>query len=161
LRAQARTSAAAFKGKHAPVPAVARELGVGYIVEGSVTQNGNRVRITARLTAADGGPMWSDSVDCRIEDMFTVQSALAEAIARRLQLKPDATLPARAVRPEVWSLVLQGRFFWSLRTAEGFARADEAFTKAIRLDPANAEAHAGLASMCVIREQYRVSRMGR
>jgi len=62
LKVSARTSAFSFKGKDTPVPEIAKQLGVAYVVEGSVRRSGNRVRITVQLiNASDGFHVWSDS----------------------------------------------------------------------------------------------------
>jgi serine/threonine protein kinase/TolB-like protein/tetratricopeptide (TPR) repeat protein len=157
LRTQARTSAFLFKGKGKSIPQIARELGVAYVVEGSVTQLGRKVQITPRLLSADGFVQWFEKFSFEPNEVLNGQHEIAGKIARELKLAPvRATRDARVAHPEARRLVLEGRHFWSQRNAIGFQRADEAFTRAIQLEPLNAEAHAGLASMCVIREQYRV-----
>ena len=158
LKVAARTSAFYFKDKNVPIPEVAQKLGVAYVVEGSVRKAGNQVRITAQLiNAADGFHVWSDTFTRELKDIFAVQDEIAGLIAQNLQLKMGgAPRVARTVDPEAHRLVLEGRYFWNLRNDEGFARAETAFVKAIEIDPKYAEAHSGLAGVCVIRGQYRV-----
>ena len=158
LKVTARTSAFHFKGKDTPIPEIAKQLGVAYVVEGSVRKAGDKVRITAQLIkAADGFHVWSDTFPRDLKDIFAVQEEIAGLIAQQLQLKLG--MPSRAtqvVNPEAHRLVLEGRYFWNLRSEEGFARAETAFKQALVIDPQFAPAHAGLALDYVIRGQYRV-----
>ncbi len=158
LKVAARTSAFYFKGKQVPMADIAKQLGVAYVVEGSVRKAGTQVRITAQLiSAADGFHVWSDTFTRELKDIFAVQDEIAGLIAKNLQLKMgDTPRVVRTVDPEAHRLVLEGRYFWNLRNDEGFARAETAFVKAIEIDPKYAEAHSGLAGVCVIRDQYRL-----
>ena len=156
LKVSARTSAFHFKGKDTPIPEIARQLGVAYVVEGSVRKSGTQVRITAQLiNAADGFHVWSDTFTRELRDIFAVQDEIAGLIAQNLQLKlRDAAGPARPVNPEAHGLVLEGRHFWTQRTETGFARAEKAFAKALEIDPGFAPAHAGLADVSAVRAWY-------
>ena len=158
LKVSARTSAFYFKGKEVPIPEIAQKLGVAYVVEGSVRKAGDKVRITAQLIKAEGGfHVWSDSFTRDLKDIFAVQDEIAGLIAQQLQLKLGGSSRAmKQVNPEAYRLVLEGRNFWLLRTGDGFARAEAAFNKALALDPAFAEAHAGLADVWSIRAWYRL-----
>jgi len=158
LKVSARTSAFYFKGKEVPVPEIAKQLGVAYVVEGSVRKSGDKVRITAQLIkAADGFHVWSDTFTRDLKDIFAVQDEIAGLIAQQLQLKlGDTSRATKVVNPEAHRLVLEGWHFWNLRTEEGFARAEAAFKQALVIDPQFAQAHAGLAHDYVIRAQYRL-----
>jgi len=152
-----RASAFYFKGRPVPISEIARQLGVAYVVAGSVQKSGDRVRITAQLiNAASGFTVWSSEPLTReLKDIFAVQDEIAGLIAKNLSLTMGvAAGPARTVNPEAYRLVLEGRYFWNLRTEEGLTRAEAAFGRAIAIDPGFAEAHAGLAGVCVIRAQY-------
>ncbi|MDB6114841.1 MAG: invasion protein regulator, partial [Lacunisphaera sp.] len=152
LKVSARTSAFYFKGKEVPIPEIARQLGVAYVVEGSVRKSGDKVRITAQLIkAADGFHVWSDTFTRELKDIFAVQDEIAGLIAKNLQLKMGVVAPEslREVNPEAHRLVLEGRHYWNLRTTEGFTKAEAAFMKAITLDPQFAQAHAGLADVLI------------
>ncbi len=153
LQVSARTSAFFFKGKNMPIPEIARALGVAHVVEGSVRKAGSRVRITAQLIdAANGFHLWSDTFDRELTDIFALQDEIAREIARNLQVKLGTMAPtAHPVNPEAHGLVLEGRHYWKSRTAEGFARGEAAFRRAIELDPQFAPAHSGLAEVCVAR----------
>jgi len=112
LKVAARTSAFSFKGKQVPIAAIAKQLGVAYVVEGSVRKDGNRVRITAQLIdAADGFQVWSDSFDRELRDIFAVQDEIAGLVAKNLQLKIRGSLtsPKPAIDPEAFQLFLSGR----------------------------------------------------
>ena len=92
LKVSARTSAFSFKGKNVAIPEIARQLGVAYVVEGSVRKQGTKVRITAQLIKAeDGFHVWSDTFTRELKDIFAVQDEIAGLIAQQLQLKLTAT----------------------------------------------------------------------
>jgi serine/threonine protein kinase/TolB-like protein/Tfp pilus assembly protein PilF len=158
LRLQARTSAFQLKGQKLSIPEIARRLGVAYVVDGNVTVDHGTVTIAARLADAAGfNAGWSNRFTCPIDEVYAQQDKMAGEIARALHVNPGSSVASRrSTDPEVRRLVLEGRYFWNQRDAQGFRRAEESFRKAIERDPRNAEAHAGLASTCVIREQYRV-----
>jgi TolB-like protein/Flp pilus assembly protein TadD len=159
LKVTARTSSFYFKGKEVPVPEIAQQLGVAYVIEGSVRKAGNQVRITAQLIkAADGFRVWSDTFTRDLKDVFAVQDEIAGLVARNLSLTMGlaGTGPRRAVNPAAHQLVLEGRYFWNLRTTEGFDRAEAAFTKAIALDPEFAQAYAGLADVRLTRSVFEI-----
>ena len=150
LKVSARTSAFYFKGKEVPVPEIARQLGVAYIVEGSVRKQGTKVRITAQLIkAADGFHVWSDTFTRDLKDIFAVQDEIAGLIAKNLSLRlgVDRPVSGRATVPEAFELYLMGRMAWNLRTQEGYARAEKYLAQAIDLDPGFARAHSALADV--------------
>jgi TolB-like protein/Tfp pilus assembly protein PilF len=157
LRVAATTSAFFFKGKQVPVAEIGRTLGVNYVVDGSVRRSRDTVRISAELiNVSTGFPLWSDQFDRDLKDIFALQEEIAREIAERLQLKlGNERRGTRTVNPESHRLVLEGRHHWNLRNEEGFARAESAFERALKLDPRFAEAHAGLAEVCVLRANYR------
>ena len=158
LRVAGRTSAFAFKGKHAPVAEIAQKLGVAYVLDGSVQKSGTQVRITARLiSAADGFQVWSDGFTRELKDVFAMQDEIASAIAQKLQLKlGHAVREAKVVDEKAHLLVLEGVHFWNLRTEAGFVRAEDAYTRALKIDANFAEAHAGLATLFKTRALFRV-----
>jgi TolB-like protein/DNA-binding LytR/AlgR family response regulator/Flp pilus assembly protein TadD len=159
LRVAARTSAFYFKGKTAPIGEIARQLGVDYIVEGSVRKTATRARITAQLVrAADGFHTWSHNFDRELTDILAVQDEIAAEVAANLQLKlGGAGRTTATVDPRAHWLTLEGRHFWSLRMQDGFTRAEAAFTKALAIDAGYAPAHAGLADVWSVRALYRLA----
>ncbi len=158
LKVAARTSAFHFKGKDTPIPEVARQLGVAYVVEGSVRKAGDRVRITAQLiSAADGFHVWSDSYDRELKDVFALQDEIAGIIAGKLQLTLGASgRAATTVDPDAYGQVLEGRHWWTLRTRDGFDHAEAAYARALAIDPDFAQAHAAMAELWAIRGWYRL-----
>ena len=94
LKVIARTSSFAYKGKDTKVADIARELGVAHVLEGSVRTAGDRVRITAQLIhAADSSHLWSETYDRTLEDIFAVQTDIAQQVVRAL----EPTLLARPI----------------------------------------------------------------
>ena len=159
LTVRGRTSAFSFKGKNVPMPEIARQLGVTYVVRGSVRKAGNRVRVTAQLTrAADDELVWSsEPLERELKDVFAVQDEVVALIAGKLSLQlGPAARSARAVNPEAHRLVLEGQFYWNRGSQAEMDRGEAAFAKAVALDPEFAEAHAGLAKVNVLRILYRV-----
>ena len=155
LRVAARTSAFYFKGKNLPIPEIAAKLNVAYVVEGSVQRAGERVKITAQLIkAADGFHVWSDTFTRDAKDVFAVQEEIAGRIAKELSLKLGVSSAAStaAVNPQALELYLRARQAWSLRSAEGFARAEETLNQAIALEPTFARASALLALTWSVRD---------
>lgn len=136
LKVTARTSSFYFKGKEVPIPEIARQLGVAYVVEGSVRKAGDKVRITAQLIkAADGFHVWSDTFTRDLKDIFAVQDEIAGLIAKNLELKMGVTAARPTVDLEAYQGYLTGRAAVEAGTAmsarEGIAR----FREAVRLDP--------------------------
>src|SRR5687767_2958575 len=146
LRVIARTSSFSFKGKDADVATIARTLGVSHVLEGSVRKSGDKLRITAQLVrASDSSHVWSDRFDRDAGDIFAVQDEIAAAVVAALELKLLGAKAQAAVSPEAHDLVLRGRQYFNQANVEGYARAEEAFRRALALEPDYAAAHAGLA----------------
>jgi len=146
----ARTSSMAYKNVARPVTEIGRELGVDFVLEGSVRRDGERVRITAQLISVrDQSHVWADNFESRLGDILRVQRRVAEAVAHavRVELGPELAVrpEAPAVDPEAYSAYLQGRYLLSRRTADGYQRALQAFRRAISREPTLAPAHVGLA----------------
>ena len=157
LKVSARTSAFYFKGKQVQLPEIAKQLGVAYVVEGSVRKSGTKVRITAQLIkAADGFHVWSDNFDRELKDIFAVQDEIAGLIAKNLQLTLGASSAgSKVAAPQVYQFYFQGREAWNLRTAEGYVRAEEFFNRAIAADPTFARAYVGRADVWMIRDDNK------
>jgi TolB-like protein/Tfp pilus assembly protein PilF len=159
LRVVARTSAFYFKGRNVPVPEIARQLGVEFVVEGSVRQVGRRFRVTAQIIdAANGFHAWSDNFEHELTPTFAVHDKIAGVVAKALQPRLEyAARSAPTRHNESHRHVLEGRHFWNLRTSDGLTRAEAAYVRALALDPALAQAHAGLAEVYVVRAMYRLA----
>ena len=147
----ARTSAMQYKDTKKDVREVGRELGVDYILEGSVRRQGDQVRITAQLIQVkDQTHLWARDYDRNLQDVLALQSDVAGEIAReiKLELTPEErTRLAKALSldPEAHELYLKGRYFWNKRSEDGFVKAIEYFQQAIAREPKYAQAYAGLA----------------
>ncbi|HET9692822.1 MAG TPA: hypothetical protein VFP48_00440 [Steroidobacteraceae bacterium] len=162
LQVAARTSAFAYKGKNVDIRQVGEELGVETVLEGSVRQAGDQVRITAQLIDTETGfHLWSETYDRELKDIFAVQDEIARAIVDRLkiQLAPEEQqLAQRDKAPtqdvEAYELYLQGQAIWKRRGEENLRRAVDLYQQAIGRDPAFAAAHAALASAYVVLPGY-------
>lgn len=148
LEVIARTSSFHFRGQQVPVAEIGRALGVANVLEGSVRRVGNTVRVTAQLIRADSGlPLWSQTYDRDVRDIFQVQDEIAAAVvaALKLRLLPTQGLdPHRSDIPEAYNQYLLARQFGRRGNLEDTERAVAAYRKAIELDPGFAAAYAGL-----------------
>ena len=158
----ARTSIEKYKQNRVPVGQVGRELGVQYVLEGSVRRNGERVRITAQLIrVSDQTHLWAQEYDRDMKDLLQLQAEIGEEIADAIQLtlgpRPDRS-PLRLTRPaanyEAYDLYLEGRYFWEKRTSKDFQQAITFFQKATEEDPGYAQAYAGLADSYAMMSGY-------
>ncbi|HUG10272.1 MAG TPA: tetratricopeptide repeat protein [Opitutaceae bacterium] len=159
LTVKGRSSGFFFKGKDTPVPEIAQQLGVTYVVQGSVRKAGNRVRISAQLIrAASDEVVWSSgSLDRDLQDIFAVQDEIAGLVAQQLQLKLGVTKPAREVNPEAHRLLLEARHYWHQRGEQNFDRTEALLRQALAIDPDFAPAHAAMADLWVMRAAYRTT----
>ena len=150
LKVVGSASAFSFKGKSVSIPEIARQLGVTHLVEGTVLQEGQTVRITAKLIKADGFQVWgSDTLTRELKNIFALHDEVAGLIAKNLSLKLGASSAASkaAVNPEAFELYLQARQALNLLTPEGYDRAESALNRALALEPNFARAHAALADV--------------
>jgi TolB-like protein/DNA-binding winged helix-turn-helix (wHTH) protein/Tfp pilus assembly protein PilF len=145
----ARTSAMNYKGTHKSASQIARELGVSYLLEGSIGHVGDRVRVTAQLIQArDQTHMWSSEYDSDLGNLLQLESDVAGAIAQQVRIKLVADTAARytqKVLPESQVAYLRGLADWNLRTHESITDATEQFKRAIAIDPNYALPYAALA----------------
>jgi eukaryotic-like serine/threonine-protein kinase len=152
LRVAARTSCFALKGKDLDAQTIAERLKVNSLVEGSIRKSGNRIRLTAQLVdAADGYQRWSQTYERTMNDVFTLQEELAQAIVRELPLPGTGSGQPKLVKPvtenlEAYTLYMRGRYFANRRTAENLRSAIGYFEQASALDPTSAPIHSGVAA---------------
>jgi TolB-like protein/Tfp pilus assembly protein PilF len=149
LKVIARTSAFAFKGRQLDIRDLGDSLGVAYLVEGSVRKAGNRLRITAQLIdTEDGSHLWSDQYDRELDDVFAIQTEIAQAIAAELRvplrLDQAEKLVTSTADLDAYDLYLEGRARTKER-GENLADAVRLFEEAIARDSTWAPAWAGLA----------------
>jgi TolB-like protein/DNA-binding winged helix-turn-helix (wHTH) protein len=151
LRVISRTSVTRFKGTHLSVPEIARTLQVDAIVEGSVIRDGSSIRVHAQLIrAATDEHFWSEAYDRELRDVLSLQSDVAQSIARKVEVtitgEEHARLrSARTVDPQAYEAYLKGRYYWNKRTADSMPKAALYFEQAISKDPGYGAAYSGLA----------------
>jgi TolB-like protein/tetratricopeptide (TPR) repeat protein len=137
----ARNSSFIYKGKAVHLQRVAEELGVGYVVEGSVRKSGERVRITAQLNdAATGSHVWAERYDRGLVDVFAVQDEITAAIVAAIEPQIYATESFRARRKppdnmDAWDLVMRGLSHYWRVTRQDNVVAQALLEKAIAIDP--------------------------
>ena len=143
-----------YKRRPAPPQEVAKDLGVRYVLEGSVRRAANRVRINAQLIdATTGFHLWAQRYDRDLEDIFALQDEITRAIVAALEVhltpRERAGIERRYTENlEAYDLFLQAREGFWRRTREGAAQARTTLERAIALDPKFAAAHALLAEIC-------------
>jgi TolB-like protein/DNA-binding winged helix-turn-helix (wHTH) protein/Tfp pilus assembly protein PilF len=152
----ARTSMMPYKKTNKGVRAVAQELGLLYVLEGSVVRAGTRLRVTVKLIqAGDQSQLWANEYDRDFSDLIDVRRAIATAVAQETfgRVTPEwrqQIARARAVLPQAYDAYLKGRVYWWMRTEDGYQRARAYFEEARRLDPRFARAYAGLADTSLV-----------
>jgi adenylate cyclase len=140
-----------YKGKALNLEQVAKQLGVAYLVEGSVRKAGNRVRINAQLIeGATGGHKWADRYDRDLTDIFAIQDEITKTIVEQLKVKllPEekkAIEQATTDNIEAYTYYLKGREYFHKGSKPNYQLARRMFTKAIEFDPLYARGYAGLA----------------
>ncbi len=140
-----------YKGKALNLEQVAKQLGVSYVVEGSVRKSGNRVRINAQLIeGAAGGHLWADRYDRDLSDIFAVQDEITKTIVEQLKVKllPEekkAIEQAPTNNVEAYTHYLRGLQFFHTGTKSSLTLGQLMFARAVELDPRFARAHAGMA----------------
>lgn len=154
----ARTSAMAYKETNKSAGQIGQELGVDYLLEGSVRRDGARVRISAQLIRVkDQTHIWAKSYDREIRDFLELQKDLGEAISQQVRVNLASAqrlkhVKSPAVNPDAYDDYLKGRYFWNRRTAADTKKAIEYFQGAIQKDPSYALAYTGLADCYLIVE---------
>ncbi len=146
-----RNTVFAYKGKSVNLMQIAKELGVSYLLEGSVRKAGQKVRINAQLIeGATGGHVWAARYDRDLSDIFAVQDEITHTIVEQLKVKllPEekkAIEQAPTENVEAYTYYLKGREFFHRGSKSNLALAKQMFAKAIDLDPLYARAYAGAA----------------
>jgi TolB-like protein/DNA-binding winged helix-turn-helix (wHTH) protein/Flp pilus assembly protein TadD len=147
----ARTSAMAYKHTDKTVSQIGRELGVDFILEGSIRREGGKARVSAQLIrVSDQTHLWAENYDRELNDLLEMESELGKTIAQRVQLNltPERQLALakiRSVDPEAYDLYLRGRYYWNQRNPAGIKQSIAYFQQAIAKDASFALAYSGLA----------------
>ncbi len=155
----ARNSSFAYRGKSHDLRQVCRELGVRYVLEGSVRKAGNRVRINAQLIeGSTGGHIWADRYDRDLADIFAVQDEVTREIVAAFRVALTASEQStrrgrRKVDPEAYDLLVRGRELLFRFTEAALAEGRVLLERAMALDPNMAAAPAALSSITGIEYQ--------
>jgi TolB-like protein/Flp pilus assembly protein TadD len=151
-----------------PVSAVAagHELGVDTVLEGTIQRESGRIRLTAQLiSVSEGKTLWAESFNEDSADIFTMQDAISERVARLLTINltngRKEILEQRATNnKEAYQAYMLGLYFWNVRTREGLLKAVDYFKQAIGLDPDYASAYAGIADAYGLLAYYHYDPLG-
>lgn len=155
LKVISRTSVMQFKGQVRPVPEIGRELGVAYVLEGSMAAGNGRIRVTAQLIdAATDVHLWTETYDRKASDILSLQDDVSRRIAREVNvvLTPDeaAHFSRPSVDPETHALYLRGRYDLHQGGANGATKAIETFEAVLARDPQHARALSSLAEAWIL-----------
>ncbi|MGC1320678.1 MAG: protein kinase [Candidatus Udaeobacter sp.] len=160
LKVIARTSTQHYKSQPNNLPMIGKQLGVEYILEGSVQKRTDASRVNVQLIkAATSSHIWADTFDSKLTDIFAVETQIAKTVADALQAKltgsEERAIAARPTEnPEAHDLYLKGRFFWNKRTSSDLKTAIEYFNQAVEKDPNYSLAYAGLADAYALLTAY-------
>ena len=147
-----RNTSFTYKGKSVQLQQVAAELGVKYLLEGSVRKAGQRVRVTGQLIdGPSGGHLWADRYDRDLTDIFAIQDEITQTIVDQLKIRllpkeKKAIGQAPTENVEAYTYYLKGRQFFHNSTKTFLQLARQMFSKAVELDPMYARAYAGIAN---------------
>jgi TolB-like protein/DNA-binding winged helix-turn-helix (wHTH) protein/Tfp pilus assembly protein PilF len=150
----ARTSVMHYQHSREPLGQIGRELGVQYVLEGSVRRDSHKVRITAQLIQMkDQSHLWARQYDRELSSLLALQGEIAHETADEIRIalgdnRPITPPSSGSLSPqtyEAYDLYLKGQYFWNKRTVDGFQRAIDYFQQALAKDPNYARAYAGIA----------------
>ena len=163
----ARTSVMHYKNSPEQLDQIGRELGVQYVLEGSVRRDSDKVRITAQLIRTkDQTHVWTHQYDREVNSLLSLQGEIAQEISDAIQVTLGERKPGEVSPPPIphapksyaaYDLYLQGRYFWNKRTTQGLQQAVECFEQVIAKDPDYARAYAGLADSLALMSSYDVA----
>jgi TolB-like protein/DNA-binding winged helix-turn-helix (wHTH) protein/Tfp pilus assembly protein PilF len=162
----ARTSVMHYQHSTEKVDQIGSELGVQYVLEGSVRRDSQKVRINAELIEVAGQrQLWAQQYDRELTNLLVVQAEIARELSGAIQLTLGNPERSESVRQptltpqayQAYDLCLKGLYFWNKRTAPGFQQAIEYFQQAIAKDPNYAPAYAGLANSYALMPGYTLS----
>jgi TolB-like protein/DNA-binding winged helix-turn-helix (wHTH) protein len=161
------TSVMHYENSAAPLDQIGRELGVQYVLEGSVRREADKVRITAQLIQLqDQTHLFSREYDRQLTSVLAVQGEIAQEISDEIQSalnprsaggQPAVNIPAAPKSYEAYDDYLKGRYFWNKRTVAGFKEAANNFQLSVANDPGYARSYAGLADTYALIAEYNVA----
>ena len=147
----ARTTAMLYKGASKRVSTIGKELNSNSLIEGSIRKVGNKVRISVQLIGTQNeSHIWAQNYDKQLDDIFAVQTDIAERVTDALKVKLLPSEKQELERPvaqnlNAYTLYLRGRYLWSKRSKESMMEALACFTQAVEIDPSFALGYSGLA----------------
>ncbi len=150
----ARTSVMPYKRNPERLAQIGKELGVQYVLEGSLRRASENIRVSAQLSRVkDQSHIWAKEYDRQLVNLLTLQDEIAREISGEIELtlgeakpKPIAMRPSLSHQQlEAYDLYLKGLYFWNKRTVEGFRQAIKYYQEAIAKDPAQGPSYAGMA----------------
>jgi adenylate cyclase len=150
----ARNSSFSYKGRNVDVRQIGRELGVRYVLEGSVRRSGNQLRVTGQLIEAESGNhLWAERYDRTLDDIFAIQDEITESVIGCIQPEVYAAEHFRLKRKptqslDAWESFVRGMFLYSQHSDASTKDALNLFDRAIKLDPCYAQAHS-LRAVCL------------
>ncbi len=142
-----RNSSFTYKGKATKVQEVAEQLGVRYVLEGSVQKSGEKLRVTAQLVdAVDGKHLWAERFDRKLDDLFAVQDEITAKISEELQIELTVGAQGKTWRkeindPESFRLLVKGRSHFQNQSIEGHQESEKFFKEFCNLEPEGAVCH--------------------
>jgi len=151
----ARNSSFTYRGRAVNIQQVGRELGVRYVLEGSVRRGGDRIRVSAQLIEAESGThLWAERYDRSLTDVFAIQDEITVAVTTAVGIMLADVEQQRALRKppaelDAWSAYQQGMWYLGKAGVDGHRKASELFARAMEIDPQFATAHARRAMMSV------------
>jgi len=160
LHVISRTSVMQYKNTEKTIPEIAKELGVSYILEGSIRKSGNKIRVTAQLISANGdGHIWAENYDKTLTDIFAIQTEVSNEIVDALELNLSfeekqqlTTIPTKNM--QAYKLFLTGRKEADKRTKESLAKSILLYKEAIVIDSNYTDAYAEIANSIYLETYY-------
>src|SRR5215831_9342942 len=149
-----------FKSSPDDLPAIAKQLGVANVLQGSVQRFADEVRVNVQLVKAETDThLWADTFDRKLTDVFQIESDISKSIAEKLQAKLTGSEErALSIKPtadsEAYQLYLQGRYLWNRRTGQNLKKALSYFQQAVEKDPNFALSYTGIADSCALIPVY-------
>ncbi len=162
LRVTSRSSVMQYKGAHAPMEQIRRELHVDAVVEGSVIRSGDSIRVNAQLIeTSDDRHLWAQTFSHTEEDVAALQDDVAQAVAERVEVALDPSLRARLanappVKAEAYEAFLHGIYYLQHHSDADLLKGLDSFKQAAALDPTFAAAYAGMAQTYCLLGDYDV-----
>jgi len=160
VKLMSRSSVFRFKGKDIDPQKAGKDLGVGAVLTGRLTQHGDALMISVELVdVKDNSHIWGNQYERKLSDILALQSDISKEISNQLKItltgdQQRALVEHPTENADAYKLYLQGLFYWNKRTKESFEKAIEYYQQAISKDPSYALAYAGLASVYAVQGSY-------